>query len=789
MKYRRIFLILWVSCIVLSGKTVTAQNQTEAITQTLKGIVFDATTGTPLSFVSVGLVDHPQIGAMTDSLGQFILRKVPVGRASVRAFLTGYSPYIVREVLVISSKEIVLEIPLKENDQVLSEVVVHAFSNDDLPINTMALSGARMLSVEQASRYAGGLDDPARFVSAFAGVASSVSSNGISIHGNAPHLLQWRLEDVEIPNPNHFADITTLGGGVLSSLSNKVLGNSDFLTSAFPAEYGNAISGVFDMKFRNGNSEKFEHTLQAGILGLEAASEGPLSKKNRSSYLVNYRYSTTGLMSKFMSADLGGVFDYQDLNFKLNFPTRRAGTFSIWGTALVDIYKNDFEDDPSKWEYFYDRQQAKDKQYMAAGGLSHRYYFNENTVWKTVLSSTYSKFAADIQVFDNQLKSSPYGDLYNRNTNLIASTSVQKKFGSRFTNKTGITVQKMYFDMDLRRAPYENEPLKTMSEGHGDTELLMGYTSSSLALSNRFTLNFGLNSQYLTLNDKWTLEPRLAWKWQETARRSWALAYGLHSRMERMDVYFVRTPETGGKQVNKDLDFTKTHHLMVTYNYKLAPDMNLRIEPYVQFLFDVPVIADSSYCVLNRDEFYVEDALVNEGKGRNIGVDVTFEKYLSDGYYYMASASFFDSRYKGGDGVWYNTKFNRNFIVNALAGKEWLTGRNKNKIWSVNIRGVLQGGDRYSPVDTEASLADPDKIVQYNERKAYSKQFKPVFMFHYTVSYRINLNQKSHEFAIKMLNGTGSREFYGHSYNYKTNQVETNKESMSLGNISYKFEF
>ena len=223
---------------------------------------------------------------------------------------------------------------------------------------------AYRLRAGNRERYAGGFDDPARLVSSFAGVAPSVSSNGISIHGNAPHLLQWRLEDVEIPNPNHFADIATLGGGILSSLSSQVLGNSDFFTGAFPAEYGNAVSGVFDMKLRNGNNQKNENTLQVGIMGIDVASEGPLSKKHKASYIFNYRYSTTGLLNLE-----GGKMDYQDLNFKLNFPTQKAGTFSIWGTSLIDKFGSDFEKNTDKWEYMSDRSESKDKQYMAAGGI------------------------------------------------------------------------------------------------------------------------------------------------------------------------------------------------------------------------------------------------------------------------------------------------------------------------------------------------------------------------------------------------------------------------------------
>lgn len=752
--------------------------------QTIRGMVVDGDSKYPIPYATVRLSDKEGMGTTTDSLGRFTIPQVPVGRHTVEAAFMGYEPGIFREILVTSAKEVYLEIPLKESVNELSEVVVRARTNKEEAMNKMATTGARMLSVEEASRYAGGFDDPARLVSAFAGVAPSVSSNGISIHGNAPHLLQWRLEDVEIPNPNHFADIATLGGGILSSLSSQVLGNSDFFTGAFPAEYGNAVSGVFDMKLRNGNNQKNENTIQVGIMGIDVASEGPLSKKHKASYIFNYRYSTTGLLNLD-----GGTMDYQDLNFKLNFPTKMAGTFSVWGTSLIDKFKSDMERNPEKWEYLGDRSESRDKQYMAAGGISHRYFFNSDASLKTTVAATYSQLDGGASMFNHALESTPYMDLESRHTNLILTSTFNRKFSNRFTNKTGFTYTAMFYDMNLAIAPYEAQLLETVSKGDGNTSLISAYNSSSVGLSDRWTLNAGIYGQYLTLNNKWSVEPRAGLKWQVTPKATFALAYGIYSRMEKMDVYFVKTKSTGNQSVNKNLDFTKAQHIMLSFGYKISDRMNLKIEPYVQFLHDVPVMADSSYSVLNRSDFYVEDALVNKGRGRNIGIDITLERFLEKGLYYMISGSLFDSRYRGGDGVWYNTKFNRNYVINGLIGKEWMLGRNKQNILSINLKLTLQGGDRYSPIDMEATMKHPDKEVQYDERKAFSKQYSPMLIGNYTVSYRINKKKVSHEFAVKGLNFMGTKEHYGHEYNVKTGKIDATDGSTVLTNVSYKLEF
>ncbi len=763
--------------------------QNKVPTQNIRGVVVDKASGAPLSYITIGLTDLPQIGTSTDNDGKFVLANVPVGRHSVQATAIGYESALFREIMLTSGKEVYIEIQLKENIQELGEIVITNKTNKDQPLNKMALSGARMLSVEEARRYAGGMDDPARLASSFAGVSPSVGNNGISIHGNAPHLLQWRLEDVEIPNPNHFADISVLGGGVLSSLSSNILGNSDFYTGAFPAEYGNAVSGVFDMKLRNGNNQKHEHTFQAGLLGIDIASEGPLSRKHNASYIFNYRYSTTALLEKMGSSiEEGSKIAYQDLNLKINLPTRKAGVFSLWATALMDDYTNKPKKDTDKWESIDDRQLAMSDQSMAAGGITHRYFFDNDTQWKNSLAATWSKGEASVDMTDYSWNQTPFLTSDNEYTNLIFKSSFNKKFSARFTNQTGITYTRLFYKMNFDLAPHEGQVLENISQGNGQTDLISAYNSSLIGLTDKIDASVGIQAQTMTLNNEWTVEPRVSVRWQATGRSSFAVAYGLYSRMEKMDVYFVKTKGTA-ETANKELGFTKSHHLMLTYDCKLSSNTHLKIEPYAQFLYDVPVMRDSSYSVLNRRDFFVEDPLVNEGKGRNIGVDITFEKYLTRGLYYMITASLFDSKYCGGDGVWHDTRYNRRYIVNGLIGKEWMLGRNKQNVLSTNLKLTLQGGERYSPIDEAATMNDPDKVVQYDETQAFSRQLSPMFLVNYSVSYKINKKKISHEFAIQGVNATGYKEFYGHVYNTKTSTIEPYRSETVLTNVSYKIQF
>lgn len=258
--------------------------------QIIRGVVRDAASGLPVTFANIALLNTiPPKGGSTDSLGRFRFADVPVGRYDLQVTCLGYEPAIIKEILLTSAKEVYYEVTLIEGAQKLDEVVVRANINKEHSLNPMALTGGRMISVEEANRYAGGLDDPARLATSFAGVAGSPGTNAIAIRGNSPQFLQWKLGGVEIPNPTHFSDMIGVGGGLFSGLSSQVMGNSDFFNGAFPAEYSNALSGVFDLSIRNGNDEKYEHAIQVGLLGLDVASEGPISKKNGSSYIFNYR--------------------------------------------------------------------------------------------------------------------------------------------------------------------------------------------------------------------------------------------------------------------------------------------------------------------------------------------------------------------------------------------------------------------------------------------------------------------------------------------------------------------
>lgn len=773
------------SMFCMFGVLVQLQSQTPV--QTVRGTVNDAGSYKPLAFANIIILGtNPLLGAVCDSNGTFVITSVPVGRYDIRITYTGYETFVLKEVIVSSGKETKLDILLRQTSGMLKEVIVRSTVSKNQALNPMATASARMLSVDEASRYAGGFDDPARLVTSFAGIASNINSNGIVVRGNAPKALQWKLEGIEIPNPNHFADLSAFGGGGLTALSSRLLANSDFFAGAFPAEYGNALSGVFDIQMRNGNNQQTEYSAQIGIIGVEFASEGPFRKGKQASYNFNYRYSTLGLLKPLLPENGDGV-SYQDWAFKINIPTPKAGVFSVWGIGLNDQSGAEASSDSLGCIYQYDMEEQKVKQYMAAGGITHKVWFGRNTLLKNSLAATCNGINYKTGILNAIGEITPENNIENIVTHFIFSSSLSSHPGKKHSNKSGIEVTTLAYSLFLQNIGNQYQTLTTIVNKNGYSFLTSFYSQSSYLLKDNLRINTGINFQHFALNGNITIEPRLGAKWQVSKCHSLSIAYGLHSRLEGIQYYFTMNT-TDGTLYNKSLSFTKANHWVISYDFAPRENIHFRAEPYIQYLFKVPVISDSSFSFINMQaDWFFNEKVVNKGKGLNYGIDLTYEKYLSHGYYYMLTASVFDSRYTGGDGIWRSTRFNRRFLFNALGGKEWQTGKSKQNIFAVNFRASFQGGDRYSPINLLASQTTKD--IVFDESRAFSLQYPSALTIHTTICYTMNRQKSTHEVALKIINATNFKEYLGFRYNLKTGQSDLYREAIMIPSLSYRIDF
>jgi hypothetical protein len=488
-------------------------------------------------------------------------------------------------------------------------------------------------------------------------------------------------------------------------------------------------------------------------------------------------------------ADAGAML-YQDLSFKMNFPTKRAGTFSVWGIGISDYYPVQVPKDTTKWEDLAEGE-LEYKQTKAVGGLGHKIFIGEKSYLKSTLAANYTQNRVTQDYVYTDWSSAPAADMRNTNWNIVFDTYLNTKFSAAHTNRTGINITNLFYDLDYWMTPDPTniypDDLINYAKGNGSSMAFSAFSQSSFRLNSRLTANVGLHGMYFRLIEKATVEPRVSVRWQAVPKHAFSLAYGKHSRREYTDVYFMEIPTATGVTSNRQLDFAKAHHLVMSYDWSISEHLHLKVEPYFQYLYDIPVEEGSVFSMINHRDFWMMIPLFNGGKGKNYGIDFTLERYMNNGYYYLFTASMFESLYTGGDDVWRNTRLNRNSIMNALGGKEWKMGKQNQNILSVSLRFALQGGERYIPIDEAASIAAKD--IVYDNSRAYKTQLPTEFISHFNIAYKINRNKVAHEIALKMFNVNGNEEFGGYYYNYRNDRPEMYMGAVSIPNISYRIEF
>ncbi len=763
------------------------------LTQVVRGKVIDKTTQTGLSGANIIINSDPVQNIVSDSEGQFKFENVPVGRYSIEVKYDGYSPTIVSEILIVSGKETVLTIEMTELTHQIEEVVIESQINKGKPLNSMASVSARSFKVEETSRYAGGLDDPARLVTAFAGVTSggTMQDNAIVIRGNTPKNVLWRVEGVDVVNPSHFSGANVAGGGFTSVISSQVLANSDFYTGAFPAEYGNALGGVFDVHLRTGNNEKSEKTVQLGVLGLDLSAEGPFKKGQKASYLFNYRYSTFGILNKLKVIDTDQTPIYQDLSFKLVFPTEKAGTFSFWGLGGKDKLDKDEVSDPTEWENNYDRLKNSWDETFGAVGINNQYNFNNKTYINTSIVATGTFKDLTQQRLDDNLVLQKDVDLNSNLGKISLNALVNHKFSSQLNMRVGFNANSLLYKYDLSGTQNDNpNSYANFVNDKGNSLHTQVYAEAKYSINNNLSFFGGLQTEYFALNNDFTVDPRLSMSWRVKPKHTLTFGYGKHSQLEDLNIYFIKNPNgTSPEYPNKNLEFSHAHNFVMGYGYQINKNLHLKVEPYYQYLYNIPGIENSSFSMINfKQDITFQSALENNSVGKNMGIDLTFEQFLKNNFYYLITSSVFDSKYKADDGIWRNSRYSKDFVVNFLAGKEFVVGRSRNNLLGVNLRGVISGGERYTPLDESASLNAGYPI--YDEDQAFSQRDKTSMFVHLSLIYRINKAKHSSIWSLQMYNVLGATQ-YDHNYEYNFEKQAFIREGhiYRVPVLSYKIEF
>ncbi len=749
-------------------------------TQTIRGKIVDSESKFPLFGANVLVIsDTTQLlGAATDLDGNYRIEGVSIGRHQVKISSVGYYDMVI-PVVVNSGKELILNLDLEESSVQLKAAVVNADDDNDGVRNEMALVSVTSFSVEETDKYAGSRGDPARMASNFAGVSGSDDSrNDIVVRGNSPLGILWRVEGIDIPNPNHFA-ISGSSGGPVSILNNKLMANSDFFTGAFPAEYGNSVAGVFDLKLRNGNNEKHEFSAQLGFLGTELMGEGPISKKSGSSYLFAYRYSTLSLFGGLgVPIGTSAIPNYQDLSFKLNFPQKKGGSISLFamsGMSNIDIVLSDQKEPEIETFGEQDRDQYFGTS-MAVVGATYVKPINQKTFFKTTIAGAIDNQQAKHDYFERSIVNNQFelDTLYQilgysfTQSKISVASYINKKVTKKDVLKYGINAD--LYIWNQQDSVFDDQVTNSWLrrwDNKSNGLLIQPYAQWKHKFSEVLAVNVGLHSQILTFNNSISpIEPRAGLKWKIDEKQTLTAGLGLHSQMQPTYTYFYQKPDgqVGFVQENRNMDFTRSIHYVLGYNAVVAKGLRLKSEVYYQSLFDIPVeVAPSSYSIVNQGSGFARffpDSLQNTGTGTNYGLELTLQKNFDKSFFMMLTGAIYNSTYKGSDGVERNTDYNGNFATNFLFGKEFQIGERS----TFNIGGAITwaGGRRLGIVDTAASALAREVVFRdsaYNEF-----QFRDYFRADIKINYKINAKKVTHEIGLDLVNFLGIKNLLNLTY-------------------------
>lgn len=763
--------------------------------QTVRGTIKESFTERSIDSVVVTLLSEnvKYMETTSDAKGNFVFMNVEIGSYDIQFNHPNYTPFIQPAITVTVSKETVLNSVMENSAKTLDEVEVTFTKERGIPNNEMANSSVFSIEPTDARRIAGGLDDPIRVAGTLPGVtaSSSFSANFVSIRGNSPRSLKYQMEGVELPNPTHFARIGG-SGGTFTIFSMQLMDKSDFYTGAFSSQYGDALGGVFDVKFKKGNSQQHEMTFQIGSLGVDLGSEGPLSKKNNSSYVVNYRYATVGL------GRIGNPSSptYQDFSFNLDIPLAQSkAKLQFFGIAGTSDRTRSALKDSADWKESLDRTTLYLASTTVSVGGVYKKFVGTKSVFKATIVGSYSKQSDNKDYIQNDF--SIINQKINEYTSIpiTGALSFKHKFGMRHSNITGLSYNTTAHDWRAEKYSFIQNRQLILMDGNGRSNLFQAYTQSKISLTDKFEILAGVHFLHYDVTNQYTIEPRVSLNYQLNSKHSLSLSSGMHSQVENYATYLYGQTNSLGETVlpNRNLGLAKAIHYIIGYKGKVFTNHRLRIEAYYQQLYNVPV--DSfAFSTINLEELSDLRALTNAGTGQNYGIDLGFERYTDNGLYYIFNASFWRSYYTGGDGIQRSSAFDNKFNLRFIVGKEYKLrasatkkGVDRFRAFSWNESFNVLGGQVYTPLDFVNSKLEQETI--YDESLAFTQTGETLLFLDFNFSYTINKKERKTVWAIQIKNLLNNGNALYREYDTVLDQEVVVKSTSFFPNIYYRLEF
>ncbi|MBK8502696.1 MAG: hypothetical protein IPL46_11010 [Saprospiraceae bacterium] len=491
--------------------------------------------------------------------------------------------------------------------------------------------------------------------------------------------------------------------------------------------------------------------------------------------MINYRYSTLGILSS-MGVDLGDeAIGFQDFSFNLTWHPDRQSTITFFG--MGGISENVFKaPEFDLREIFKDDQNINFDSRMGAAGIKF-----ENARWEHVLAYSGYKYERNSELFNELHQFKPFEN----------DRTIEQRIGLHSRRKFSLKHGSAQIGVRANALDYEVFTEHFLSDevfgNQKNAVLLQAYGDFNKSLNERFKIRSGLHITHFSLNKETAVEPRIGLSYFASPKTEFAFSYGLHSRIVPSQALLIANRQGSD---NTDLKFIRSHHFVLANNLRLSNYSKLITEIYYQDLFNVPIArgANRSLSPINTIDYIGAENLVSEGTGSNVGLEMTLQQYFTQSTYFLLNGTIYDSKYTGDDGVRRNTRYNVKYGFNLTAGKEFNWQKNRKiKIVGLNLRGTYFGGFWEGPIDLAQSVYQYRTV--FNESLAFTKQLPDFFKVDFRIYYKRVKSKYTSILGLDILNATNQRNIAYHYFDLKQNEITAKYHLGLIPNLSYRIEF
>jgi hypothetical protein len=737
---------------------------------TIKGYIVDVESRSPLAGVNITVL-HTQMGTITDDNGFFNLEKLPVGNYILQFEYMGYQELKKTDIIVKPQRISFIHVELKPvvlQGEAITVSAGYFSAVQDQP------TSAVNYSYEEIRRSPGSAGDVSRILAVLPSIAKvNDQSNSLVVRGGSPVENSFYIDNIEIPNINHYPTQGS-SGGPIGILNVDFIREVNFYSGGFSAIYGDKLSSVMDISFREGNREEFYGQLDLNFAGFGFVGEGPIFNK-KGSWLFSARRSFLDLLVDAIGS--GVAPRYSDYQGKVVYDINAGNKIIVLGVLGIDHIKMN-------------KSEAVENGMIAYG--SHN--FTEGTFginWQKIWSKNgYSNTSISYsgQRFENRNYETK------SNYNLLNNNSFEHGFKIRNINhfrlnqsnrvEFGFDSEYLITDYDYNFAEYTNAMGDTVAKMNNDKNIYgnkFGFFASHIIHPIiRLKTNFSLRADYFSYNNKFHLSPRFSFSYMLTGRTSINGSTGLFYQNLPLILLYQ-------KETYKELSTPLAYHYILGLTHLLKENTKITMEIYKKDYQNLPLDpGEPSLFILDElfyryGLFFNHENLNDRGKAYSTGIEVTVQKKLANGLYGLISGTLFKTKYKGYDHIWRDRVFDNRAIFSIEGGYK------PNNKWEFSLRWIYAGGVPYTPFDQEASRAMNRAVFDRN--RINKARYPDYHSLNVRFDRRFHFDRSNLIVYFSVWNAYNRKNISSYYWNEIENKQDTSYQWSSLPIFGIEYEF